>query len=74
MCIETQHPRLKPSGAKCVVVLYIVPTKSAEYPPNAIRGMPKGIHTVDLAHLALIYGTQDVKSGLQSLPTRKIRH
>ena len=23
-------------------------------PPNAIRGMPKGIHTVDLAHLALI--------------------
>ena len=24
-------------------------------PTNAIRGMPKGIHTVDLAHLALIW-------------------
>ena len=25
------------------------------YPQHAIRGMPKGIHTVDLAHAALIW-------------------
>ncbi len=45
-------------------------------PPNAIRGMPKGIHTVDLAYLALIHGTKETlcnrdSINISSLPNQR---